>query len=121
MARKSLRQLGESSRHSYDTRLIVGAERHMIKKAGEDCEFLVWLPVTQKDRCESLSRRGRDPLTTILVKDVWNDAQVRDFFERESTPVPVRISEAIKDSPGHLCFCRCEMKIRHADVNGAPR
>tara|TARA_Y100000592_G_C5471681_1_gene319818 strand:+ start:1451 stop:1816 length:366 start_codon:yes stop_codon:yes gene_type:complete len=121
VAKKTLRQFVESNRHAYESRLIVSADKHMIEKSDDECEFIAWVHIARKDSCERLQRKGRDSLTTIFVKEVWNEDQVKEYFSRLEKEIPKPLTEAMQKSPGKLCFCKCNMKIRKADIGGMPR
>lgn len=119
--KKTLGQLAESVRHSYDIRLIVNAQRITTNQTQEICEFIACVPLSKKDECQSLQRRGRDPLTTILVRNVWSsDEMIKSLLEGQKE-IPKELRIIAESEQQKFCFCDCVMSIRNPQPKRPPR
>jgi len=119
--KKTLQELVNSTRHSYATRIIINAFRVITNQTNELCDFIACIKKQNKDACISLSRQGRDPITSILVRNVWDQNEIIENFEKENKKIPEALQVFIEDEANIFYFCDCTMNIRNIKPQGPSR
>lgn len=120
MAKKTLQQFVESTKHSFIARIIVAADKMIIRKTLEQNDFIAWVKNNHEDACKSLSRRGRDPLTSIMVCDIWHKKEVLDHLDKIGKEASGDLLKALSND-SEYCFCHCNIKIREVEIRGPSR
>lgn len=119
--KKTLQQLVESTKHSFIARLIVAANKVVVNKTAEGYDFIACVEKKHKPECLSLSRRGRDKLTAVIVYDVWDRQELTSSFESKNQKIPAELEKIITKYPNNFCFCRCNITIREVEIRGPSR
>ena len=121
MAKKTLQQFVESTKHSFIARIIVASNKIVTKQTEDDVDFIACVEKKYNPECLSLSRRGRDSLTAIIVYDVWDQKETLSYFKKENKEVPDELKVILEDNKDAYCFCRCNVKNRKAEIRGPSR
>ena len=83
--------------------------------------FIACVEKKHKDTCFRLSHLGRDPITSIVVQDVWDSTEVIENLQQLDFEISEQLQDIVESTKTKFYFCKCSMEIRNIQPKGPPR